>query len=97
MQWTTFHEPDQIFSEDFSRIGDCAKISFGTKVKIAREYDFFKFYKPYISSRSHPTEEIFYIQTLGGSPYKLTKFEAMLDREYPLPSLNIPHDSSKNR
>jgi hypothetical protein len=26
-------------------------------------------------SRSHPTKEIFYIQTLGGSPYKLTKFE----------------------
>jgi hypothetical protein len=66
---------NQIFSEGFVRIGDCARITFGTKVKIAVKYDFRKFCKPYISSRSHPTQEIFYIQTLGGSPYKLTKFE----------------------
>jgi hypothetical protein len=44
-------------------------------LKIAGKYDFFKFCKPYISSRSHPTQEIFYIQTLGGSAYKLEKFE----------------------
>ncbi len=69
---------NQIFSEGFVRIGDCARITFGTKVKIAGKYDFFKFCKPYISSRSHPTQEIFYIQTLGGCPYKLTKFEVML-------------------
>jgi hypothetical protein len=59
----------------FVRIGDCARITFSTKVKIAGKYDFFKFCKPYISSRSHPIQEIFYIQTLGGSFYELTKFE----------------------
>jgi hypothetical protein len=58
---------NQIFSEGFVRIGDCARITFGTKVKIAGKYDFFKFRKPYISSRS--------FQTLGRSPYKLAKFE----------------------
>ena len=63
------------FPKRFVRIGDCARITFGTKVKIAGKYDFFEFCKPYISSRSHPTQEIFYIQTLRGSPYKLTKFE----------------------
>jgi len=68
---------NQIFSEGFVLIGDCARITFGTKVKVAGKYDFFKFCKPYISSRSHPTQEIFYIQTLGGSPYKLTKFESI--------------------
>jgi hypothetical protein len=68
---------NQIFSEDFVLIGDCARITFGTKVKVPGKYDFFKFCKPYISSRSHPTQEIFYIQTLGGSPYKLTKFESI--------------------
>jgi hypothetical protein len=61
--------------EGFVRIGDCARITFSTKIKIAGKYDFLKFCKPYISSRSHPTQEIFYIQTLGRSPYELTKFE----------------------
>ncbi len=70
---------NQIFSEGFVRIGDCARITFGTKVKIAGKYDF-KFCKPYISSRFHQTQEIFYIQTLGGSPYKLTKFHDILRR-----------------
>jgi len=68
---------NQIFSEGFVLIGDRARITFCTKVKIAGKYDFFKFCKPYISSRSHSTQEIFYIQTLVGSPYKLTKFESI--------------------
>ncbi len=64
-----------IFSKRFTIIGDCARITFTPTLKVAGKYDFFKFCKPYISSRSHPTQEIFYIQTLGGSLYKLTKFE----------------------
>jgi hypothetical protein len=75
----------QVFSEGFVRIWYCSRITFGTKVKIAGKYDFFKFCKPYISSKSHPTQEIFYIQTLGGSPYKLTKFEAMFRGGTPPP------------
>jgi hypothetical protein len=67
----------RIFSKRFVRKWDCVRITFLTTLKIAGKYDFFKFCKPYISSRSHPTEEIFYIQTLGGCPYKLTKFEGM--------------------
>ncbi len=67
----------KIFPKRFVRIGDCARITFTTTLKIAGKYDFFKFCKPYISSRSHPTQEIFYIQTLGGSPYKLTKFQVI--------------------
>src|SRR5271163_2614837 len=66
---------NKIFSKRFVRIGDCVRITFMTILKIAGKCDFFKFCKPYISSRSHPTQEIFYIQTLGESPYKLTKFE----------------------
>jgi hypothetical protein len=48
------------FWEGSVRIGDRAKITFGTKVKIAGKYDFFKFCKAYTSSRFHPTQEIFY-------------------------------------
>jgi hypothetical protein len=69
---------NKIFSKRFVRIGDCVRITFTPTLKIAGKYDFFKFCKTYISSRSHPTQEIFYIQTLGGCPYKLTKFEVML-------------------
>jgi hypothetical protein len=69
---------NKIFSKRFVRIGNCVRIIFMTTLKIAGKYDFFNFCKPYISSRSHPTQEIFYIQTLGGCPYKLTKFEVML-------------------
>jgi hypothetical protein len=58
----------KIFSKGFVRIGNCARITFTTTLKIAGKYDFFKFCKPYISSRFHPTQEIVYIQTLGGSP-----------------------------
>ena len=79
----------QIFSEGFVRIGDCTRITFGTKIKIAGKYDFFKFCKPYISSRSHPTQEIFYIQTLRGSPYKLTKFERISGGGTPPPPLKM--------
>jgi hypothetical protein len=60
---------NKIFSKRFVRI------TFTTTLKIAGKYDFFKFCKPYISSRFHPTQEIFYIQILGGNPYKLAKFE----------------------
>jgi hypothetical protein len=66
---------NKIFPKRFIKIGDCARITFTPTLKIAGKYDFFKFCKPYISSKSHPTQEIFYIQTLGGCPYKLTKFE----------------------
>jgi hypothetical protein len=86
IQWTIFHEPN--LSERFVRIGKCVRITFGTKVKIAGKYDFFKFCKPYISSRSHPTQEIFYIQTLGGCLYKLTKFERIPGGGTPPPPLS---------
>jgi hypothetical protein len=76
---------NKIFSKRFVRVGKCARITFKTTLKIAGKYDFFKFCKPYISSRSHPTQEIFYIQTLVGSPYKLTKFEDISGGGTPLP------------
>ncbi len=66
-------------------MGKCVRITFGTNPKIAGKYDFFKFCKPYISSRSHPTQEIFYIQALGGSSYKLTRFERIPGEGTPLP------------
>jgi len=66
---------NQIFFEGFVRIGDCARITFGAKVNVAGKYNFFKFCKPHMSSRPHPTQEIFNIQAIGGSPYKLTKSE----------------------
>jgi hypothetical protein len=76
---------NKIFSKRFVRIGDCARITFTTTLKIAGKYDFFKFCKPYISSKSHPTQQILYIQTLGGSLYKLAKFEDISSGGYPSP------------
>jgi hypothetical protein len=71
---------DNIFPKGFTRTEDYERITFGTNVKMYRKSDFFKFCKPHISSRSWPTQKILYIQTLGGTSYKLTKFEDMLEK-----------------
>jgi hypothetical protein len=76
---------DNIFPKGFIRTGSCARITFGTNVKMYGKSDFFKFCKPHISSTSCPTQKIFYIQTLAGTPYRLTKFEDKLKKEYPSP------------
>ncbi len=50
---------NQIFSEGFVRIGDCARITFGTKVKTAGKYDFFKGHRRILAEICHPSVFIF--------------------------------------